>query len=60
MKIAYFRRNSGKGIQKDCRRFVELCRVMRLFLHAILAVGASKSALDKPNGAAGRRAEMPR
>src|SRR5664279_3877171 len=40
--IADFRRNNGTGIRNVCRRFVELCRELRLFSQAIVAIDSSK------------------
>src|SRR6516225_7235883 len=40
--IADFRRDSGKGIRNVCRRFVELCRELKLFSQAAVAVDSSK------------------
>lgn len=40
--IADFRRDSGKGIQNACRRFVVLCRELKLFSQAIVAIDGSK------------------
>src|SRR6187551_2654424 len=40
--IADFRRDNGKGIRNVCRRFVLLCRQLKLFTHAIVAVDGSK------------------
>lgn len=40
--IADFRRGSGKGIQNACRRFVVLCRELKLFSRAIVAIDPSK------------------
>src|SRR5471030_1566269 len=40
--IADFRRDNGKGIRGACRRFVELCRDLRLFSQAAVAIDGSK------------------
>src|SRR6187551_3957427 len=40
--IADFRRDNGKGIRNICRRFVMLCRELKLFSQAIVAVDSSK------------------
>lgn len=40
--IADFRRSSGKGIQNACRRFVVLCRELKLFSQAIVAIDGSE------------------
>jgi len=40
--IADFRRDSGDGIQNVCRRFVVLCRELKLFSQAIVAIDGSK------------------
>ena len=40
--IADFRRDNGKGIRNTCRRFVELCRDLKLFSQAVVAVDGSK------------------
>jgi transposase len=40
--IADFRREHGVGIRNVCRRFVELCRELRLFSQAIVAIDSSK------------------
>ena len=40
--IADFRRGNGVGIRNVCRRFVELCRELRLFSQAIVAIDSSK------------------
>ena len=39
--IADFRRANGGGIRNVCRRFVELCRDLRLFSQAIVAIDSS-------------------
>ena len=41
-KIADFRRDNGKGIRGACRRFVELCRDLKLFSQAAVAIDGSK------------------
>jgi len=40
--IADFRRANGVGIRNVCRRFVQLCRELRLFTQAIVAIDSSK------------------
>ena len=40
--IADFRRDNGVGIRNVCRRFVQLCRDLKLFSQAIVAVDSSK------------------
>jgi transposase len=40
--IADFRRDNGVGIRDVCRRFVELCRELKLFSQAIVAIDSSK------------------
>lgn len=40
--IADFRRDNGAGIRNVCRRFVELCRDLKLFTQAIVAIDSSK------------------
>ena len=40
--IADFRRDNGTGIRNVCRRFVELCRELKLFSQAIVAIDGSK------------------
>ena len=40
--IADFRRDNGAGIRNVCRRFVALCRDMKLFSQAIVAIDGSK------------------
>jgi transposase len=40
--IADFRRNNGKGIRNICRRFVMLCRELKLFTEAAVAIDGSK------------------
>ena len=40
--IADFRRENGAGIRNVCRRFVELCRELKLFSQAIVAIDSSK------------------
>ena len=36
--IADFRRDNGKGIRNVCRRFVRLCRELKLFTEAVVAI----------------------
>jgi transposase len=40
--IADFRKDNGLAIRKVCTRFVELCRQMRLFTDAVVAIDGSK------------------
>ncbi|MGF6472548.1 transposase [Paraburkholderia youngii] len=40
--IADFRRNNGAGIRNVCRRFVVLCRDLKLFSQALAAIDGSK------------------
>jgi transposase len=40
--IADFRHDNGEGIRNACRRFVQLCRQLKLFTQAIVAVDSSK------------------
>ena len=40
--IADFRRDNGVGLRAVCRRFVQLCRELKLFSEAIVAVDSSK------------------
>lgn len=40
--IADFRRDNGKGIRNVCRRFVLLCRELKLFTQAVVAIDSSK------------------
>src|SRR5262245_17544775 len=40
--IADFRRDNGVGIGKVCSRFVQLCRELKLFTQAIVAIDSSK------------------
>src|SRR6185295_19102469 len=40
--IADFRRNNGSGIRNVCGRFIQLCRELKLFSQAIVAVDSSK------------------
>ena len=40
--IADFRRDNGTGIRLVCRRFVELCRDLKLFTQAAVAIDGSK------------------
>jgi len=40
--IAEFRRGNGEGIRNVCRRFVTLCRDLKLFTQAIIAIDSSK------------------
>lgn len=40
--IADFHRDNGSGIRNVCRRFVAVCRDLKLFSHALVAVDGSK------------------
>jgi transposase len=40
--IADFRRDNGAGLRAVCRRFVQLCRELKLFSEAIVAIDSSK------------------
>jgi transposase len=40
--IADFRKDNGPAIRATCRRFVELCRCLELFTHAVAAIDGSK------------------
>src|SRR5215203_6177505 len=40
--IADFRRESGAAIRNACRRFVILCRDLKLFSQAVVAIDSSK------------------
>ncbi|MDR0213963.1 MAG: IS1182 family transposase [Comamonas sp.] len=40
--IADFRRNSGPGIRNVCKRFIAMCRQLKLFSQAIVAIDGSK------------------
>src|SRR5450631_3792831 len=40
--IADFRRDNGKGIRRVCREFIVLCRELKLFSEAIVAIDGSK------------------
>ncbi len=40
--IADFRRDNGIGVRNVCRRFVELCRELKLFSQATVAIDGSK------------------
>ena len=40
--IADFRRDNGAGIRNVCRRFVMLCRDLKLFSEAVVAIDSSK------------------
>ena len=40
--IADFRHDNGEGIRNVCRRFVQLCRELKLFTQTIVAVDSSK------------------
>lgn len=40
--IADFRRNNGAGIRNVCKRFMAMCRQLKLFSQAIIAIDGSK------------------
>src|SRR3984957_2067844 len=40
--IADFRKDNGAAIQSVCGQFVELCRRLKLFTHAVVAIDGSK------------------
>jgi transposase len=40
--IADFRKDNGSAIRASCRRFLELCRRLELFTHAVAAIDGSK------------------
>jgi transposase len=40
--IAEFRRSNGEGIRNVCRRFVMICRELKLFTQAVVAIDGSK------------------
>ncbi len=40
--IADFRKDNGPAIRATCRRFVDLCRGLELFTHALAAIDGSK------------------
>ena len=40
--IADFRRDNGKGIRNVCKRFVLLCRELKLFTETVVAIDGSK------------------
>ena len=40
--IADFRRNNGSGIRNVCKRFVAMCRQLKVFSQAIVAIDGSK------------------
>jgi hypothetical protein len=40
--IADFRKDNGSAIRATCRRFVEMCRRLNLFAHAVAAIDGSK------------------
>lgn len=40
--IADFRRDNGQGIRNVCRRFVMLCRELKLFTESVVAIDSSK------------------
>ena len=40
--IADFRKDNGPAIRATCRRFIDLCRRLDLFSHAVAAIDGSK------------------
>ena len=40
--IADFRKDNGQAIRATCRRFIDLCRRLDLFTHAVAAIDGSK------------------
>jgi len=40
--IADFRHDNGKGMRNVCRRFIVLCRQLKLFSQAVVAIDGSK------------------
>ena len=40
--IADFRKDNGKGIRNACKRFVGLCRELKLFTQSVVAIDGSK------------------
>ena len=40
--IADFRRDNGAGIRDVCRRFADVCRELKLFSQAVVAIDGSK------------------
>ena len=40
--IADFRKDNGRGIKNTCREFIGLCRQMKLFTDAVVAIDGSK------------------
>ena len=40
--IADFRKDNGKGIRNVCRRFMQMCRQLKLFSEVIVAIDGSK------------------
>src|SRR5277367_5041872 len=40
--IADFRKDNGPAIRATCRQFIELCRELNLFAHAVAAIDGSK------------------
>jgi hypothetical protein len=40
--IAEYRRSNGEGIRNVCRRFVMICRDLKLFTQAVVAIDGSK------------------
>jgi len=37
-----FRKNNGKGIQNECREFINLCRHLKLFIDEVVTIDGSK------------------
>jgi transposase len=54
--IADFRHDNGLGIRNVCRRFVSLCRDLKLFSQAIVAIDSSKFKAATVGTAISRRA----
>src|SRR3546814_8971922 len=40
--IADFRRNNGAGIRNVCKQFIAMCRQLKVFSQAIVAIDGSK------------------
>jgi transposase len=40
--IANFRHQNGAAVRKVCRQFIEMCRQLELFAHALVAIDGSK------------------
>ena len=47
--IADFRHDNGKGIRNVCKRFVALCRQLKLFSQAIVAIDGRKISYYSPS-----------